>query len=107
MDNQYLKKPSYFEANSLPISTKLILSVSSLRIDRIDRLLNRLVVIVERSHVLILRATKKDLSGVQEVAGLINIRCTLVRMFAISAHLVGCKDSKCSRISENFLQLLP
>ena len=63
--------------------------------------------IVERSHVLILRATEKYLSGVQEVAGLINIRWTMVRRFGISAHLAGCKDSKCSRISAKCLQLLP
>ena len=70
-------------------------------------MLNRLVVIVERSQVLILRANEKDLSGVQEVAGLINITWTVVRRFGIGAHLVVCKDSKYSRISENVLQLLP
>ena len=75
---KFILRPSYFEANLLPISTKLILSVSSLWIDRIDRLLNRLVVIVKRSHVLILQATEKDLSGVQEVARLINIRWAVV-----------------------------
>ena len=53
-----------------------------------NRLLNHLVVIVERSHVLILRATEKDLSGVQEVAGFINIRWTMVRI-GIKVHLVG------------------
>ena len=70
-------------------------------------MLNRLVVIVEGSHVLILRATEKDLSGVQEVAVLINITWVMVRRFGISAHLVGCKDSKCSSMSEKFVQLLP
>ena len=103
----FILRPPYFEANSLLKSSRLILSVSSLRIYRIDRLLNCLVLIAERSHVLILRATGKDLSGVQEVAGLINIRCTMVRMLGISARLFGCKDSKCSSISEKFVQLLP
>ena len=104
---KFILRPSYFEANSLLKSSRLILSVSSLRIYRIDRLLNRLVLIAERSHVLILRATGKDLSGVQEVAGLINIRWTMVRKLGISARLFGCKDSKCSSISEKFVQLLP
>ena len=70
-------------------------------------MLNHLVVIVEGSHVLILRASEKDLSGVQEVAVLINITWKMVRRFGIGAHLVGCKDSKCSSMSEKFVQLLP
>ena len=122
MDNQHLKshnkllgtnlpklilRPSYFVATSLPISTRLILSVSSLWIDKIDRLPNRLVIIVQRSHVLILWATEKDLLGVQEVAGFISIRCIMVTSFGISARLVKCKDSRCSSISEKFVQLLP
>ena len=56
---KFILRPSHSKANSLPISTELILSVSSLWIDRIDRLLHRLVVIVEWSRVLILRATEK------------------------------------------------
>ena len=35
----------------------------------------------------------------QEVAGLINIRWPMIR-FGISKGLGGCKDSKCSNISE-------
>ena len=35
------------------------------------------------------------------------LRCTMVRRFSISAHLVRFKDSKCSSISESFVQLLP
>ena len=73
---------------------------------RIDRLLNRLVVTVEQIHVLILRATGKDLLGMQEVAGLINIRRTMIRRFGISERLVACKDSNCLSISEKFVQLL-
>ena len=80
---KFILRPSYFQANLLRISTKLILAVSSLRINRIDRLLNHLIVIVERSHILILRATEKDLPGMQEVAGLINIRWTNLRRFGI------------------------
>ena len=48
-----------------------------------------------------------DLSGVQEVTGLINIRWTMVKRFGINAHLVGCTDSKSSTISEKCIQLLP
>ena len=55
------------------------------------------------SHVLILRATEKDLSEVQRIAGLINIRWTMVKR----VQLVWCKDSKCLSISEKFVQLLP
>ena len=56
------------------------MSVSSLRSGRIYRLLNRLVVIVQQSHVLILQPTEKDLSGMQEVAGLINIWWKMVTL---------------------------
>ena len=91
----------------MPISTRLILPVSSLLIDRIDRLLNHLVVIVEQSHVLILWATERDLSGAKEVPELINIRWTMVRRCGISECLVGCKDSKCWNISAKCVRFLP
>ena len=118
MDNQNFKKSKQIardkftqahsnKANSFRILTRLILPVRSLWTDRIDRLLNRFVVVVERSHVLILRATEKDLSRVQEVSELIIIGWKMVRRFAISARLVGCKDSECSSIFEKFVQLLP
>ena len=44
---------------------------------------------------------------IQEVTGLINSRWAMLRRFGIRARLVGCKGSKCSGISEKFVQLLP
>ena len=96
---RFILHPSYFKANSLPILTRLILSVSSLWIDRIDRLLYRLVVILEQSHNWILRAAEKDISGLQEVARFSNIRWTMVRRSGIGAHSFACKYSRCSSIS--------
>ena len=56
--------------NSFATSAKSIESVTELWAWRIDNELKGVAVEVERSHVLILLAREKDLSGVAVVAGL-------------------------------------
>ena len=56
--------------NSFATSTKSIESVTDLWAWRLDNELERAAAEVERSHVLILLAREKDLSGVAVVAGL-------------------------------------
>ena len=56
-------------ANSLPTSVRQSLSVLCLWVLSIVRLLNRIRVIVERSHVFSLRAEEKDISPAALAAG--------------------------------------
>ena len=60
----------HFDVNSFATSTKSVESVTDLWAWRIDNELKRAAVEVERSHISILLARQKDLSGVTVVAGL-------------------------------------
>ena len=60
----------HFDVNSFATSTKPVESVTDLWAWRIDNELKRAAVEFERSHISILLARQKDLSGVTVVAGL-------------------------------------
>ena len=81
-------------------------SVRSLCVDRIARLLNCLVNIFARSQVFNRRAVEKDHSGVQDVEGFTRIRLTIVTTFGISARWLDGMQRKCLSMSSKVSTLI-